>query len=357
MPLVDLLDAQHYRLADWHLAATELNWRRFFDISSLIAVRVEDPAVFEATHEVILRLVTEGLIDGLAGGPPRRARRPPRLPAAARGPHRRPVGVHREDPLRAARSCPRTGRAREPRATTRWAWSAACSWIPPGPEPLTAAYQQPDRRAWRVRAGGRGAKREEASQALAAEVSRLARLAGEAGHPDLDVLSVSDRTAVLVELLTAMPVYRAYVVPGEPAPPESAVTRGPGRRGRPARLPERLHPALGAVVNLVLGRGAGGGALQARLIVAFQQVCGPVMAKGVEDTAFYRWSRLVALNEVGGDPDSFGTSPAEFHEFACAAVPGLAGQHDHAVHARHQAPGGRAGPARGAGRDPGGLGR
>ena len=65
LPLTDLLDAQHYRLADWHLAATELNWRRFFDISSLIAVRVEDPAVFEATHEVILRLVAEGLIDGL----------------------------------------------------------------------------------------------------------------------------------------------------------------------------------------------------------------------------------------------------------------------------------------------------
>ena len=65
LPLTDLLDAQHYRLADWHLAATELNWRRFFDISSLIAVRVEDPEVFEATHEVILRLVAEGLIDGL----------------------------------------------------------------------------------------------------------------------------------------------------------------------------------------------------------------------------------------------------------------------------------------------------
>ena len=50
--------------------------------------------------------------------------------------------------------------------------------------------------------------------------------------------------------------------------------------------------------------------------MTFQQVCGPVMAKGVEDTAFYRWSRLAALNEVGGDPDSFGTSPEEFHEFA-----------------------------------------
>ena len=110
-------------------------------------------------------------------------------------------------------------------------------------------------------------------------------------------------------------MYRAYVVPGELAPPESAVTVARAGGAARARLPQRLHPALAAVVDLVLGRGAAGGA-HARLIVAFQQVCGPVMAKGVEDTAFYRWSRLAALNEVGGDPDAFGTSPGEFHEFA-----------------------------------------
>ena len=117
---------------------------------------------------------------------------------------------------------------------------------------------------------------------------------------------------MLAELLTAMPVYRAYVVPGEPAPPVSAgiVARAAGM-ARP-RLPQRLHAALDAVAGLALGRGGE----DARFIVAFQQVCGPVMAKGVEDTAFYRWSRLVALNEVGGDPDTFGISPEEFHGFA-----------------------------------------
>ena len=156
------------------------------------------------------------------------------------------------------------------------------------------------------------AKRQEASQALAAEVTRLARLAGGTGHPGLGGLSEADRVTVLAELLTAMPVYRAYVVPGEPAPPVSAeiVARAAGA-ARP-RLPQRLHAALDAVADLVLGNGI----QDARLIVAFQQVCGPVMAKGVEDTAFYRWSRLVALNEVGGDPDTFGISPEEFHAFA-----------------------------------------
>jgi (1->4)-alpha-D-glucan 1-alpha-D-glucosylmutase len=183
---------------------------------------------------------------------------------------------------------------------------------PAGAAPLTAAYQRLTGGPGRFAGVAEAAKREEAVQALAAEVSRLARLAGEAGHPDLDGLSAADRTAVLTELLTAMPVYRAYVVPGEPAPPESAaIVERAAATARP-RLPERLHAALAAVAGLALGRGVP----HARFIVAFQQVCGPVMAKGVEDTAFYRWSRLVALNEVGGDPDSPGTSPGEFHEFA-----------------------------------------
>ena len=314
LPLTDLLDAQHYRLADWHLAGRELNWRRFFDISSLIAVRVEDPAVFEATHEVILRLVAEGLIDGL------RVDHPDGL-ADPRGYLRRladrtgGLWVSTEKILSGHEELP----ADWPCAgTTGYDALGVVGGLfldPAGAEPLTTAYQRLTTGPGEFTGVARDAKREEAGQALAAEVSRLARLAGDAGHPDLDGLSVSERAAVLVELLTAMPVYRAYVVPGEPAPPQSAVIVAGAAGAARVRLPERLHPALDAVVSLVLGRGAVDGP-HARLIVAFQQVCGPVMAKGVEDTAFYRWSRLVALNEVGGDPDAFGASPAEFHEFA-----------------------------------------
>ncbi len=315
LPLMDLLEAQHYRLADWHLAATELNWRRFFDISSLIAVRVEDPAVFEATHEVILRLVADGLIDGL------RVDHPDGL-ADPRGYLRRlaertgGLWVSTEKILSGGEYLPPDWPCAGTTGYDALGVIGGLFLDPAGAEPLTAAYQRLTAGPGEFAPVAEDAKREEAGQALAAEVARLARLAGEAGHPDLDVLSVSDRTTVLVELLTAMPVYRAYVVPGELAPPESAVTVARAAGAARARLPERLHPGLAAVVDLVLGRGAGGGARQARLIVAFQQVCGPVMAKGVEDTAFYRWSRLAALNEVGGDPDSFGTSPEEFHEFA-----------------------------------------
>ncbi len=308
-----LLDAQHYRLADWHLAATELNWRRFFDISSLIAVRVEDPAVFDATHEVILRLVAEGLIDGL------RVDHPDGL-ADPRGYLRRladrtgGLWVSTEKILSGPERLP----ADWPCAgTTGYDALGVIGGLfldPAGAAPLAAAYERLTAGPARFAGVAEAAKREEAGQALAAEVSRLSRLAAEAGHPVLECLSAADRAAVLTELLTAMPVYRAYVVPGEPAPAVSAaVVEQAAGVARP-RLPERLHAALDALADLVLGR-AGGGP-HAQLIVTFQQVCGPVMAKGVEDTAFYRWSRLAALNEVGGDPDSFGTSPGEFHEFA-----------------------------------------
>ena len=130
---------------------------------------------------------------------------------------------------------------------------------------------------------------------------------------------------MLTELLAAIGVYRAYVVPGEPPPagvgratvtaaaaaardrlPRAACTR-PGRRGEPCSA---------------AGRRPGAARPRASSIVRFQQTCGPVMAKGVEDTAFYRWSRLAALNEVGGEPGRLRRSARrEFHAFAGAAGP------------------------------------
>jgi (1->4)-alpha-D-glucan 1-alpha-D-glucosylmutase len=128
-------------------------------------------------------------------------------------------------------------------------------------------------------------------------------------------VSCADLHEVLTELLTAFGVYRAYVVPGEPPPAASAgaVAAATARAG--GRLPARLRRALAAVSALVLGR-ASDAAWAREFVVRFQQTCGPVIAKGVEDTAFYRWPRLTALNEVGGDPDRFALSAEEFHAFA-----------------------------------------
>ncbi len=231
LPLPELLDAQHYRLADWHLAATELNWRRFFDVTSLIAVRVEDPAVFEATHEVILRLVGEGLIDGL------RVDHPDGL-ADPRGYLRRlaertgGLWVGAEKILSGPERLPADWMCAGTTGYDALGMIGGLFLDPAGAEPLTAAYERLTAGPARFAGVAEAAKRQEAGQALAAEVARLARLAGGTAHPGLGGLSAADRVLVLTELLTAMPVYRAYVVPGEPAPPVSAgiVDRG-GRRG------------------------------------------------------------------------------------------------------------------------------
>jgi (1->4)-alpha-D-glucan 1-alpha-D-glucosylmutase len=314
LPLADLLGAQHYRLAGWRDAATELNWRRFFDVTSLIAVRVEDPGVFAATHRVLLRLVTDGLIDGLRVDHPDGLADPrgylERLAWETGG-----AWVVTEKILSGDEKLP-AGWACA--GTTGYDSLAAAGGLfvdPAGAAPLTEEYQRLTGGPGEFAPVAGAAKREEASGPLAAEVSRLGRLLARSGEPALDGLAPADLAAVLTELLAAFPVYRAYVAPGEPAPPASAAILAEAAASARPRLPERLHAGLAAVCDLVLGRGAGGSA-QHQLIVHFQQTCGPVMAKGVEDTAFYRWTRLIALNEVGGDPDRFGVTPGEFHGFA-----------------------------------------
>jgi (1->4)-alpha-D-glucan 1-alpha-D-glucosylmutase len=313
LPLPDLLDAQHYRLTGWRAAATELNWRRFFDVTSLIAVRVEDPGVFEATHEVLLGLVADGVLDGLRVDHPDGLADPrgylDRLAGRTGG-----VWVATEKILTGAERLPEDWRCAGTTGYDALRAVGALFLDPAGAGPLAGIYQRftggPDSFA----GVAENAKREEAGQALAAEVSRLARLAAAAGHPALDAAGPGDLAAVLVELLTAMPVYRAYVVPGEPAPAVSAALVDGAADTARKHLPDRLHPQLAAVTGLVLGRDAQYGS--PALITLFQQVCGPVMAKGVEDTAFYRWSRLLALNEVGGEPGDFGAGPGAFHGFA-----------------------------------------
>ena len=301
LPLPELLEAQHYRLADWRDASTELNWRRFFDVTSLIGIRVEDPAVFAATHEVLLRLVAEGLIDALRVDHPDGLADPrqylDRLAEATGdlcrgGPGGRfpPVWIVVEKIL-----------ARDERLPADWRCAGTTGYDtlnlvdglfvdpaaagPPGEFGAVAAV----------------AKREVAGRLFAPEVSRLARLL--AGDP-------ADLHLVLTELLAAFGVYRAYLVPGE-KPSEAAVRAMTAAADLArTRLPARIHPVLDGVQAAALGDGPD------EFVIRFQQTTGPVLAKGVEDTACYRWTRLVSLDEVGGDPDRFGVSPAEFHQAA-----------------------------------------
>jgi (1->4)-alpha-D-glucan 1-alpha-D-glucosylmutase len=286
-----------------HMAASSgrTEWfdpgRRFFDIDSLAAIRVEDPEVFTATHQLLLRLAAEGLIDGFRIDHPDGLADPRgylgRLPE---------FWVVVEKILAGAEELPRDWRCAGTTGYDALGMADGLFVDPAGREPLLDVYQRFTGECRDFASVAYEAKREIARGTFGREVARLVRLL-----PEFDA---ADLTTVLVEILAGFGVYRAYVVPGEPPPAASVQAVDAAVAAARRHLPARLHEMADAVGAAVLRAGP------AELIVRFQQTTGPVLAKGVEDTAFYRWSRLISLNEVGGDPARFGVSVAEFHAFA-----------------------------------------
>jgi (1->4)-alpha-D-glucan 1-alpha-D-glucosylmutase len=282
-------DRQHYQLVNYRRADTEQNYRRFFAVTTLAGLRVEDPAVFEATHEQIRRWVREDGIAGLRVDHPDGLVDPlgyfERLRELA-GPD---SWLLIEKILEHGEQLP----AEWPvEGTTGYDALAEAGglFVDAGAEAAFDALYRDltgDRRssAEHVRAG----KRQGVETILQAEVSRLARLAP----------SVDRAGEALAELLVAFPVYRSYLPTGAADLAQAIDTAQTAR-------PDLADPI---------------GALAARLsdpadelCSRFQQTSGAVMAKGVEDTAFYRYTRFIALNEVGGDPAVFGLSPQGFHD-------------------------------------------
>ncbi|HXW43138.1 MAG TPA: malto-oligosyltrehalose synthase, partial [Streptosporangiaceae bacterium] len=326
LPMRDLLDGQHYRLSWWKIAAAQLNWRRFFDISSLIAVRVEEPDVFAATHGLMLGLVAEGLVDGLRVDHPDGLADPrsylEQLATATDGAYVVAEKIlSRGERLPADWDCA---------GTTGYDALAAVAGLftdPDGVAPLSRTYANLTDGPAEFAPVAWAGRREAAGEQLTAEVALLARLAAGTGEPTLRQLSQEDLRLVLAELLAAFGVYRAYVVPGSAPPQESVRQVDAAAVAARRRLPAHLRGTVDTISALLLGRGvpADGRPSRDQLITAFQQTCAAIQAKGVEDTALYRWSRLACANEVGGDPDQPGLLPADFHAFAarqCADWPG-----------------------------------
>jgi (1->4)-alpha-D-glucan 1-alpha-D-glucosylmutase len=326
LPLEELVDRQWYRLAWWRVADDELNYRRFFDVDTLAALRVEDPRVFAATHALLLDLVSSGALQGLRIDHPDGLADPRgylrRLHEATGGAW---VVVEKilEDDEELPADWPCAG-------TTGYDALRSVGGLfadPAAAAPLSELLTELTGESTDFAAVVEQAKREIIQNSLYAEVNRLVELLVAICHDDVALRDHTRRQLGLcvVEFLVAFDRYRAYVVPGEPAPEESVeIVERAAERARP-HLPEDAGDALELVRDLVLDRPAGrgprgrdDGARRAEFVVRFQQTCGPVMAKGVEDTAFYRWNRLVALNEVGGDPGKLGVPPEEFHAFAAS---------------------------------------
>jgi (1->4)-alpha-D-glucan 1-alpha-D-glucosylmutase len=241
--------------------------RRFFDIDHLAGVRQEDPDVFAETHRLVLGLVRDGLVDGL------RIDHPDGLADPAgylEGLRDVPVWVEKIlHPGEELRDWPVEG-------TVGYEFLndvAALFVDPRGEATLTALWEELSGDARPFGAWAREAKREQAATTFASEVEWLRRLWPQGGD--------------VAEALAALPVYRTYIR-DLPAPEDLRVLREAG-------LIEWLAEAPKAFVT------------------RFQQTTPPVMAKGVEDTAFYRYARLLALNDVGGDPGRFSIDVAAFH--------------------------------------------
>jgi (1->4)-alpha-D-glucan 1-alpha-D-glucosylmutase len=333
--LHELLEAQAYRLAYWRVASDEINYRRFFDINDLAALRMEDETVFEATHAFVLALAAEGKVTGLRIDHPDGlydpaqyferlqqgyARRAGVAPGAPGGNGRppRPLYVVAEKIT-----------ARHEHVPESWAVHGTTGYrfatVVNGLYVDGSARARVDR-IWRSfsrqESGFEEAaylgKRSIMRGALASELTMLATELLRIARADRRTRDYTFNTLrqALAEVAACMPVYRTYIV-GPPSTQDRryidwAVAHAT-RRSRAA------DTTIFSFVRLALhGRtlpGAPQGLAERVLNFArkFQQFTAPVAAKGVEDTAFYVYNRLASLNEVGSDPDMFGFPVRAFH--------------------------------------------
>jgi (1->4)-alpha-D-glucan 1-alpha-D-glucosylmutase len=273
-----LLRAKFFDL-DWRTGLS----RRFFDVSELAGVRIEDPEVFEVLSRKVIELVREGLVDGVRIDHPDGLANPTQYFRRLRESGVEHVWIEKIlEPGEQLRDWPVEG-------TTGYEFlndTTALFVDPSAEEPLTRLYEEVTGEARSFEEVAADAKLEQARSTFEPEVDRLRASLGDAAA-GLD----------LPLALASFPVYRTYV------DPDSGLVDGLDREAvREARLPPHL-----AAILLLEERGFDA------FVIRFQQTTPPVMAKGVEDTAFYRYHRLVALNEVGGSPGRFSLPLDEFH--------------------------------------------
>lgn len=325
-----LLEDQPYRPAFWRVAAEEINYRRFFDINELAALRVERPEVFEATHRLVFRLVADGHVTGLRIDHPdglydpaayfRRLQQAYAEATNSGEASDKPLYVVAEKILAQGEALP-------------------SSWLVDGTtgydflHVVNGLFVAAENAALFDQIYGQFADTHTTFHTLTNQTKKmimLISLASELNELSFQLEQIAEKnrryrdftlnslTFALREVLACLPVYRTYidgpddVSDRETRAVEFAVAEARGRNPRTAAAVfDFLRDTL-----LLRNIGQFQPVDQPRLVhfvMKFQQLSGPVMAKGVEDTAFYRYNRLVSLNEVGGHPEQFGTSVAAFH--------------------------------------------
>jgi (1->4)-alpha-D-glucan 1-alpha-D-glucosylmutase len=342
-----LLDDQSYRLAFWRVAAEEINYRRFFDITELAAVRMEDPMVFQDTHRLLLRLVGEGKIQGLRIDHPDGLREPAEyfrhlqdscraaLTATSGQGSGARVSVERTDSARDDRfyivveKILEAGERLRPdwavRGTTGYDFLNVVNGLfvaRDNEQFLSTIYFRFLRQgAQHFRDLSNSTRKMVMLISLASEVNELGYLlrdiaSSDRRHRDF---TLNGLTFAIREVIAALGVYRTYIDPQTGAASDedrAAIDQAVAEaKRRNPRTDPSIFDFVGDTILLrdELDANVPPLADRLRFIARFQQTTGPVMAKGTEDTAFYQYNRLISLNEVGGDPDQFGHSLTAFH--------------------------------------------
>ena len=315
--LDELLDRQNYRLAYWRTADQELGYRRFFDVNTLIGLRMERQHVFDATHRRVLEWLASGVIDGIRIDHPDGLRDPQQyfVRLRAQAPHAWIVAEKILEPGEFLRDqWPIDG-------TTGYDFLNVCNRLlvhPDGMREFTSIYNDFVRRTEDFDSLAHDKKLSVEQEALGSDVNRLASLfveICESNRDRRDYTRAEIRRAIR-EVAACFSIYRTYVVAER-----NEITDEDRREIERATAAAKQYRQdidgglFDFIADVLTLRQRG--VLESEFILRFQQFTSPVMAKGVEDTAFYCFNRMIGLNEVGGSPAEDGMTVEQFHQY-CA---------------------------------------
>jgi (1->4)-alpha-D-glucan 1-alpha-D-glucosylmutase len=330
--LDELLNAQSYRLAFWRVAAEEINYRRFFDVNNLAAIRMEIPEVFDATHQLLLELVGTGAVTGLRIDHPdglylpreyfeklqRRCAEALKIPAPKDG---RTIYMVVEKILSGGEALPRDWPVH---GTTGYDFGKDVTQLlvnSAAENEITTAFRRFVGHSMHFGHLVYAKKRQVMRLSLANDVAVLGNMVDRLSEQNrwFRDFTLQALARAVRETIACFPVYRTYITPDAPVREEdrqvveraisSAKRRNPG-------IEESVFNFLRDILLLRFPEGLDeqGRSEHAQFVLKFQQSTGPITAKGLEDTVFYIFNRLAGLNEVGGEPQQFGISPEVFHQ-------------------------------------------
>jgi (1->4)-alpha-D-glucan 1-alpha-D-glucosylmutase len=323
-----LLERQHYKLGHWRLASSDINYRRFFDINTLAGLRVEDAGTFDAIHRLVKKLIAEGKLQGLRldhidglRDPAQYFQRLRRLIRNAQGKTSKPLYMVIEKILGEHEKLhPFAG----VHGTTGYEWLNTITQAlvdGKGLDPLDEIWRQISNMPPRLEPVLKEAKRRVLDTLLTSEFTvlrrLLARIAG--GHYSTRDYSADSLRQALELYVLHFPVYRTYLTSADATEHDRALISETIEKARAEwfAADDGIFDFLRDTLTMDLikpGRALHSAPRVRRFALKVQQFTGPVMAKSLEDTAFYRYHRLLALNEVGGDPAAKALSVDAFHE-------------------------------------------